>query len=457
MHCRGGIQMRLKDVNKQIRMDMKKNRSRVFMTLLATAIGCSFLVVLASFGFGLQRSVMENITGDRLLNEIQIFSKAEGIGPDRITTLIGEEHIEQIEKIPEVKAVIRETVLIQLPIVYFQGQTGEARVTALDYPSELKAGRTLYAGRVPESANEIMVGYHFRAMFLQGEGEEGSDTKKLSAAELINQAVVIEVKQLFDGGEYIKEYSFKIVGIAEPPDREGERDQKIYITEELLGQIEQFTQTLQGQIISPGTPPEAVEAMKEVLDHPRVYYRVSALTYRVQDVGVVIEGLKNSGYSVYSVTERIKNISFYFLILKTGLIFVGTIAVIIASIGIYNTMTMAVTESTREIGIMKAIGAHPRVIKRMFLLESSYIGVKGALIGLIIAYAVRFAVNLGLPVAFEVILNETVPAWFVFSEIPPALAVTSFIICVGISAVSGLRPAAKATKVDVLQALRRDL
>ncbi|WP_249661852.1 ABC transporter permease, partial [Lysinibacillus fusiformis] len=70
----------------------------------------------------------------------------------------------------------------------------------------------------------------------------------------------------------------------------------------------------------------------------------------------------------------------FFLVLKIGLIFVGTIAVLIASIGIFNTMTMAVTERTREIGVLKAIGASPKLIQRLFLMESTFIGILGTLI-----------------------------------------------------------------------------
>lgn len=72
------------------------------------------------------------------------------------------------------------------------------------------------------------------------------------------------------------------------------------------------------------------------------------------------------GYSTYSAQNELKQINVIFLIIKIGLITVGTVAVLIASIGIFNTMTMAVTERAQDIGIMKAIGAHPGVIKKSF-------------------------------------------------------------------------------------------
>ena len=66
---------------------------------------------------------------------------------------------------------------------------------------------------------------------------------------------------------------------------------------------------------------------------------------------------------------------------------------LIASIGIFNTMTMAVTERTREIGVLKAIGASPKLIQRLFLMESTFIGIFGTLIAVVISYAISFAAN----------------------------------------------------------------
>lgn len=72
-------------------------------------------------------------------------------------------------------------------------------------------------------------------------------------------------------------------------------------------------------------------------------------------------------------------------------------------------MTMAVTERAPDIGIMKAIGANPKTIKRIFLLESSYIGLIGAAIGTLVAYVISFIVNFGLPLIIKQAFGEEPP------------------------------------------------
>lgn len=179
----------------------------------------------------------------------------------------------------------------------------------------------------------------------------------------------------------------------------------------------------------------------------------------LQNVGGITNALKEDGYYVYSVTEELGTVNVFFNALKAGLIFVGTIAVLIASIGIFNTMTMAVTERTREIGVMKAIGAQPKLIRKLFLMESAAIGVIGTVLAVVISYGISMLSNWLIPIIVMSSLGEDQPEDFtiIISTIPWQLVVIASVISIGVAMVSGWNPARKATQIDVIQALRQEM
>jgi putative ABC transport system permease protein len=122
-----------------------------------------------------------------------------------------------------------------------------------------------------------------------------------------------------------------------------------------------------------------------------------------------------------------------------GAVVIGLITLIGASIGLMNIMLVSVTERTREIGLRKAIGANPTIIRRQFLTEAIVIcligGVAGILLGLIIGNGV--AIILG--------------ASFIIPWLWMALGI---IVCVLVGIISGFYPASKASKLDPVEALR---
>jgi len=189
------------------------------------------------------------------------------------------------------------------------------------------------------------------------------------------------------------------------------------------------------------------------------YKNILVYADELQNVGGITNALKEDGYYVYSVTEELGSMNVFFTALKAGLIFVGTIAVLIASIGIFNTMTMAVTERTREIGVMKAIGAQPKLIRKLFLMESAAIGIIGTVLAVAISYAISLLSNWLIPMIVMNSLGEDRPDDFnlVISTIPWQLVVIASVISIGVAMVSGWRPARKATQTDVIQALRQEM
>ena len=81
----------------------------------------------------------------------------------------------------------------------------------------------------------------------------------------------------------------------------------------------------------------------------------------------------------------------------------------------------------------------------------------GATIGTLVSYLISFLVNIGLPLILEAAFEDQLPEGFQFSSIPWTLVLIAYVICLLVTLISGSRPAKKATKIDVLSALRREL
>ncbi|MFD1850873.1 ABC transporter permease [Oceanobacillus bengalensis] len=442
--------MKFKDKIRFIRQNIKKNKVRTFMTILATAMGCAFLIVLASIGYGLQKSVVEDTLEQQIVTQIDVHGQEDDNGNYRSLTM---EDVKYFEEMENVKAVTRRNQIRQMPTFTLEDyQTSVAAVTA-HFPSEKDSGLELAEGRFPESANEVIVGDHFSEYLALITEEDIYDEKTgmikesfLYQESLLNKTVEMTVT---DNDEVEHVIPLKIVGIMEEPTKEWLQDRNVYVSNEIYTEVEIFTGTPGGEL---GIEPEMYDATEEAeaIDNVKVY------ADNLEVVQSISDKLEDENYAIYSVVSEMNQINMLFTVAKAGLILVGTIAIIIASIGIYNTMTMAVTERAPDIGIMKAIGANPKTIKQIFLLESSYIGIIGAFIGVIVAYATSFLVNLGLPMILEMTFGEELPEGLQFSSIPISLVLISIGICLLVTIVSGLRPAKRATELDVLKAMRRE-
>lgn len=446
--------MTFKDQFRFVRQNMKKNKTRLFMTILATAIGCTFLIVLASVGFGLHKSIIQDLMENRLVTEMDVHGKEDDAGNvDRIN----DRHIEYFEALDGVKTVTRRQVLQQNPIFTLDGYQISTETVAAHFPSEIEAGFKLSKGRLPEKKNEIVVGHAFPEE-LSPEAENGVDlyqedgTLKEEFAykgNIIGKTVDMEVMKIVDGKESTTTIPLKIVGIAEKPAKEWLQISTVFISESTLKQVEDFTGT-------PGGFPEQTEK-PEAESSEKTYDEVKIYANNVEAVSGIQEKLDADNYLTYSIVSEMKQMNMLFTIMKIGLIFVGTIALLIASIGIYNTMSMAVTERAPDIGIMKAVGATPKTIKNIFLLESSYIGLIGAFIGTVVAYGISSVVNFSLPLVLKLVFDDSPPDGLQFSYIPLSLTMISIVICLVVTIFSGWKPAQRATQVDVLKAMRREI
>lgn len=456
--------MKWKDRLKFIRQNMKKNKSRVFMTILATAIGCAFLIVLASVGFGVQRFIVEDLMQDRSVTEVSIHGKQveEEGGTPEITA----EDITAFRDMDGVKAVSHKTRLEGEPTVQLDEYSGQATVSAVNFSTEEEAGLKLSSGRMPQKENEVIIGYHLQQFLYEEsavpEGEEIYNDEGMIKEEyqidksLLDETVDMKVEQYKDEEWVSETFPLTVVGVMEEPARDWQKSNDIFISEDVLTKIADFTGTKNGATIYPQMSEQEVATLREA-EGERTFNDVQVIAGNMEQVEAISQQLKDEGYHIYSVTEELDQINIVFAVVKIGLIIVGTIALLIASIGIYNTMSMAVTERTQDIGIMKAIGGHPRMIRSIFLMESGYIGLMGALVGVGVAYLVSFGINSALPLIIQQVFDQSLEEVIQLSYIPPYLVLICVGLCISVAMLSGLKPATKATKIDVLRALRRDV
>ena len=132
---------------------------------------------------------------------------------------------------------------------------------------------------------------------------------------------------------------------------------------------------------------------------------------------------------------------------------IGGIALLVATIGIANTMVMAIYERTREIGILKAMGASRGEIRQMFMLEAGCIGLIGGVFGLILGWLAGLGLNLVIHLYSK---HQDIPMRGDFFVVSLTLALGVILFATFIGLVAGLLPAQRAAKLDPLQALRHE-
>jgi len=181
-----------------------------------------------------------------------------------------------------------------------------------------------------------------------------------------------------------------------------------------------------------------------------------SVTIRAVDVSranTLSAQLRRDGFQVQSVEVIVTVANRIVTIVTLMFTLIGSIALLVATIGIANTMVMAIYERTREIGILKAMGASCREIRQMFMLEAGFIGMIGGVFGLLIGWLL----GLGLNQAIEIISRiREQPVHGKFFLVTPLLAVGAITFATLIGLVAGLLPAQRAAKLDPLEALRHE-
>jgi putative ABC transport system permease protein len=196
-------------------------------------------------------------------------------------------------------------------------------------------------------------------------------------------------------------------------------------------------------------PADLRELSRAASDQP-VYSSISVRVKNPTQVQAIEDAIKKMGFTAFSILDASRSLQQVFRVLFAFLGIFGSLALTVASIGIVNTLVMAILERRREIGIMKAIGASDLDVKKLFFAEAGAMGILGGIVGVALGWAIGQVINFGVNIYLksQSLPPEhfwTVPWWLVLFAVGFAFLV---------SLLSGLYPAGRAAKLDPVQALR---
>ncbi|MFH0700926.1 MAG: ABC transporter permease [Candidatus Woesearchaeota archaeon] len=201
------------------------------------------------------------------------------------------------------------------------------------------------------------------------------------------------------------------------------------------------------------------EALRSVLNVPQEMDIINVKVQAGESLETVAENVQKElrnfrnvekgkeDFSVQTPESLLNTLNTILLVIEGVLIGIAAISLFVGGIGIMNTMYTAVLERTKEIGIMKAIGARNREIMTVFLIESGMLGLVGGLIGALLGYGISKLVEL---IAFQVYQTSLIQADF-----NPLVMLGTLLFAFIIGALSGWYPARQAAKLKPVEALRQ--
>lgn len=400
--------MRIQDLAQLSTRMFKTNPLRTWLTILGMGVGTGAVVVLVGLGFGLQKIILEQIVfGETLLSLGVSSTGAQGLN-------LTPETVDTFKKFPE---VLDASPMARFPaLVTYKGLTGNVFIQGIEPPYIRYAGITASEGAVFSD-------------------EEAGDTTSIMLSPAVLKLFGIDDISSFVG----EKVSFRLL----VPATDGSGDVfEVPIAKEYV---------VRGITKEEGVL-NAVMMLPELRNHVGIdeYERIQVRVDQNINLPIVEERLIEQGYRVTALSKTVEQASKIFQGVQAVLATFGGIALIVSAIGMFNTMTVTLLERTKEIGIMRTIGASPNDVKYLFVSESIVVGFMGGLSGIVMGVTLGVTVNLFLNFIAGQFGGQSVTL-FSF-PLPFLLFIALFSAAVGY--LTGVFPARRASTLNPLDAIR---
>ena len=464
--------MKVPDLVELALRNLRESLLRNSLTTVGISVGVASLVAMLSLGIGLQQMASRRLMKSGLFDTVVVTSRRDARGMSREdersgptpgeSRILDEAARSQIENLPNVSEAYPDirfatelrfedkphmSMISALPESaksndafegmqgsFFSSDTAPEAILQKSFAEEL-LGKTPHLGAPEPAVAEIakpLLGKELTMVYAQRATSTDPATSAPAASNPATEVV---------GASYSvvsREQRLKIVGVADldPESMRGPTRAKVFLPLHLAESLHVMQPTDLREIARGGDQP--------------VYSSISVRVKNPSRVQEVEDAIKKMGFTTFSILDASRGLRQFFAVLYAFLGIFGSLALMVASIGIVNTLVMAILERRREIGIMKAIGASDGDVKKLFFAEAGAMGILGGIVGVVLGWAIGQVINVGTNVYLK---RQSLPPEH-FWAVPWWLVGAAIAFAFVVSLVSGLYPAGRAARLDPVQALR---
>lgn len=462
--------------------NLKRRKLRTFLTVLGVIIGTTSIVVMISLGLGMQQMIYQEIEQSGGLNTITVSSGGMGNGMTSYGKSVNDEEEKEkwitdsvIDQLSQIDHVASAQPVYEMSVILLKGgYQCWTELTAMT-PEGLKAQNIDLAlgGTLPQTGTgqlELLYGNGVITSFYDKKGNNNYyETGELPDIDLAkdslflvldeagyqtaqdNQTVAMGGENQSDGegtGQHsnkaVKKHAVRASGVVKGDvNTYNSHYYNVYCDLDTLKQM--LKKEFSGRAI-PGQPVTKSGKPYKEFSYTKAQVKVDD----IQEVDEIANIIRQMGFQADTNVEYMESAKGQLKIIQAVLGGIGAVSLLVAAIGIANTMMMSIYERTKEIGVIKVLGCSLRNIKEMFLMEAAFIGLLGGVIGSILSYILSAVIN--VVVSSSAVMGvegkiSYIPFWLV-------LAAIIFAVFVGMAA--GYFPALRAMRLSPLAAIRNN-
>jgi putative ABC transport system permease protein len=467
--------MKLPDLTELAVRNLRESLLRNSLTTVGISVGVASLVAMLSLGIGLQQLASRRLMKSGLFDTVVVTSRRDlrnfGHEEDRSGPAPGESHIldestrQEIEHLPNVLEAYPDIRFITE--LRYEDKPHLTMISALPESAKSNDAFEQMQGHFFSSdmALEVVIQKTFAEELLGKTPKSGLDETNVAslASPLLGKELIMRYAQReaspassaaaqnksttsgdqsLAGAAYSvvsREQKLKIVGVADldPESMRGPTRARVFLPLKLAESLHVMQ------------PTDLREISRAAGDQP-AYSSISVRVKNPSRIKSIEDAIKKMGFNTFSILDATRSLQQFFAVLDLFLGIFGSLALAVASIGIVNTLVMAILERRREIGIMKAIGASDGDVKKLFFAEAGAMGILGGIVGVALGWAIGQAINLGTNIYLK---QQALPPEH-FWAVPWWLVGAAIVFAFIVSLLSGLYPAGRAARLDPVQALR---